>query len=139
MDTTVISEAVNVAARMQTLTRRYDTQLLVTEGTMAALADPSAYAHRILDQVTLPGRADALAVFEIYASDPEDVRAAKNATRPTFEQAVRAFHARSLPEAMRLFALCQALDPQDRVVGQYLDRCQKIQRQFAGDAWGGEI
>ncbi len=139
MDTTVISEAVNVAARMQTLTRRYDTQLLVTERTMAALQDPGTYAHRILDQVTLPGRTEALPVFEIYASDPEDVRAAKDATRPTFEQAVRAFHGRALPEATRLFALCQALNPQDRVVGLYLDRCQKIQRQFTGDAWGGEI
>jgi predicted ATPase/signal transduction histidine kinase/DNA-binding response OmpR family regulator len=139
MDTTVISEAVNVAARMQTLTRRYDTQLLVTERTMAALAAPDAYAHRILDQVTLPGRTEALPVFEIYASDPEDVRAAKDATRPTFEQAVRAFHGRALPEAIRLFTLCRALNPQDRVVDLYLDRCQKIQRQFTGDAWGGEI
>ena len=138
MDTTVISDAVNIASRMQSLTRRYDTQLLVTEQTMDALSDRSAWPCRMLDYVQIPGHAQAVAVFEIYAADPEMVRAAKDATRPTFEQAVRAFHARSIPDAARLFAVCQALNPMDAVVRQYIDRCQKIQMQFAGTAWGAD-
>jgi predicted ATPase/signal transduction histidine kinase/class 3 adenylate cyclase/CheY-like chemotaxis protein len=138
MDTTVISEAVNVASRLQALTRRYDTQLLVTEQTMAALRDRTAWPSRMLDHVQIPGRAAPIPVYEIYAAEPDLVRAAKDATRPTFEQAVRAFHARSIPEAARLFALCQALNPMDAVVRQYVERCQKIQMQFAGGGWGAE-
>jgi hypothetical protein len=37
-----------------------------------------------------------------------------------------------------LFELCQALNPMDAVVRQYVERCQKIQMQFAGGGWGAE-
>ena len=135
MDTTVISEAVNLASRLEGMTRRYDTHLLVTEQTLSALRDRSSHSTRMLDSLQIPGRALPLIVHEAYGADPDQIRAAKDATRPSFEQAVRAFHDRKIPEAARLFMLCQTLNPMDAVVRQYVERCQKIQMQFTGLGW----
>jgi two-component system sensor histidine kinase ChiS len=133
MSATVISDTVNLTTRLQELSSRYGAGVLVSGVVVANLVDPEAYRLRLLDELRVPGRPAALQVFEVFDADPPAVRAAKEATRRSFEAAVGHFHARAFSEAARLFRLCLAMDPVDAATRQYLDRCQTIQRQLSGD------
>ena len=62
---TVIGDAVNLAARVETLTRQYGVNLLVTEHTRDACGD--AFHFREVDRVTVKGRGAPVAVFEPLA------------------------------------------------------------------------
>ena len=132
MNSTVVSDAVNVASRMEGLTKRYNAGIIISEETMKALADPGIYRIRRLDSVRVHGKEDPVTVYEVYDADPPDQVEGKMRTQQIFEEAVALFHGREIGKAQRLFERCLALHPTEPASQQYLDRCRKIQMQFMG-------
>lgn len=130
MDTTVISETVNLTARIESLTKRFGSGVQITGQTRDLLADASAFAMRRVDRISLDTSAERVDVFEVFDAEPETVRAARAATAQTFERALEAFYERRFDDAQRLFSLVQTMDPQDRAAGVYLERCRTILQQF---------
>lgn len=65
IETTVISDAVNLASRLERLTRQYQTQIIVSEKTMSQL-DPGNYQYQFLDEVAIKGRVEKERIFAIY-------------------------------------------------------------------------
>jgi class 3 adenylate cyclase len=65
MDGTVISDAVNLAARIESLTKTYRVPLLISQFTREQLADPAAFALRSVDEVTVKGKSRPVAIFEV--------------------------------------------------------------------------
>ena len=79
MDGTVISDAVNLAARVESLTKDYKVPLLISEYTWRQLADPKAYDIRPIDVVVVKGKTRPVAIFEVYRRDPPTERAVSKA------------------------------------------------------------
>ena len=130
MDTTVISDTVNLTARIEELTKRFDSSVQITSATRARLADPAAYSLRRIDSVRLDSMNEPVDVFEAFDAEHETVRAARAATLGTFDKALSAYLDRRFDEAQRLFTLVQTMDPQDRAASVYLERCRTILQQF---------
>jgi class 3 adenylate cyclase len=57
IDTTVIGDAVNLSARLQELTKVYQTPLLISHNTFACLEEPMKYALRVIAQEQVRGKA----------------------------------------------------------------------------------
>ena len=55
MDSTVISDAVNLASRIESLTKEYGISLLISHLTFQSLADSNQYAIRLIDRVKVKG------------------------------------------------------------------------------------
>ncbi|HKR78281.1 MAG TPA: adenylate/guanylate cyclase domain-containing protein [Nitrospira sp.] len=64
---TVIGDAVNVASRLQNLNKQFGTHVLTTESTRKAAGD--RFVYRAIDQVTLRGHDEPLAVYELLRQD----------------------------------------------------------------------
>ncbi|MDX1497041.1 MAG: adenylate/guanylate cyclase domain-containing protein, partial [Salinisphaeraceae bacterium] len=64
MEGSILSDAVNVAARLENLTKTYKTPLIISASTQAALENGHQWRIRHLDKVQLRGRQEAV---EIYA------------------------------------------------------------------------
>jgi len=65
MDGTVISDAVNLAARIEGLTKDYGAPMLISEYTYAELANPAAYAIRPVDVVVVKGKTRPVAIHAV--------------------------------------------------------------------------
>ncbi|HEY9603731.1 MAG TPA: adenylate/guanylate cyclase domain-containing protein [Allocoleopsis sp.] len=66
IESTVIGDTVNVAARVEGLTRKYDRPILVTESVVAALRYPEAFNLRLVDDsVTVKGKIEPVAIYEL--------------------------------------------------------------------------
>ncbi len=66
IESTVIGDAVNVAARVEGLTRKYDLTILVTEPVVAALRYPEAFELRLVDDsVKVKGKNEPVAIYEL--------------------------------------------------------------------------
>ena len=82
MDGTVISDAVNLAARVESLTKDYKVPLLISEYTWRQLADPNIYDIRSIDVVVVKGKTRPVTIFGVYQRDsPTEGAASKPAGR----------------------------------------------------------
>ncbi|HEY9811363.1 MAG TPA: CHASE2 domain-containing protein [Halomicronema sp.] len=129
MNSTVISDAVNLASRLEGLTKNYGVSLLISHHTFSRLEDPSQYCIRLIDSVKVKGKSEKVSVFEVFDADPAPIKQGKLATKPIFEEAILLYYMQSFREASQRFQECFNLNPKDRVSQIYLERCQNCMRQ----------
>ena len=65
MSYTVIGDAVNLGARLESLNKEYGTRIIISEATRAAL--PGRYLFRPLGDVVVKGKTKPVAIFEVVA------------------------------------------------------------------------
>ncbi|MEG4129320.1 AAA family ATPase [Microcoleus sp. Pol1B3] len=124
MDGTVISDAVNLASRVESLTKNYGVSLLITQPTYTRLKNPSQYTIRTLDTVKVKGKSEAVTIYEVFDADPPEIKQAKLATLELFAEARALYSEGKLFEAARLFSECWRQNPGDRVAKIYWERCE---------------
>ncbi|MEG4577432.1 AAA family ATPase [Microcoleus sp. N3A4] len=124
MDGTVISDAVNLASRVESLTKNYGVSLLITQPTYSRLKNPSQYAIRTLDTVKVKGKSEAVTIYEVFDADTPEIKAGKLATLELFAEARAIYLQGNVAEAARLFSECWRQNQGDRVAKMYWERCQ---------------
>ena len=67
MEGTVISDAVNLAARVEDLTKTYREPLLISEFTYQQLADPKVYDIRSVDVVVVKGKTRPVTIYAVHS------------------------------------------------------------------------
>ncbi len=126
MDSTVISDTVNLASRIEKLTKDYGVSLLISHYTFAQLEDANQYTFRLIDRVKVKGKSAAVSVYEVFDADPPKIRDSKLVTKTAFEEALLLYNVHSFSEAAQLFEDCLRLNPEDTVAQIYLERCQRL-------------
>ncbi len=126
MDTTVISDAVNLASRVEGLTKEYGVSLLISHQTFLKLEESNNYAIRLIDNVKVKGKSERISVFEVFNADPIALLEGKLLTKKIFEEALFLYTQKSLKEATKLFTECLEKTPDDNVVKIYLERCRLV-------------
>ncbi|HEY9295213.1 MAG TPA: adenylate/guanylate cyclase domain-containing protein, partial [Phormidium sp.] len=125
MNGTVISDAVNLASRIEGLTKTYGVSLLISGQTFLALKNPCDYAFRLIDKVKVKGKSQMVTVYEIFDADPAEIKEAKLQTKTTFEKALLLYNLGRFWESAQQFQSCLKTYPEDRVAQSYLERCRQ--------------
>ncbi|MEG4214476.1 AAA family ATPase [Microcoleus sp. Pol14C6] len=128
MEGTVISDAVNLASRVESLTKNYGVSLLITQETYSRLENLSQYAIRTLDTVKVKGKSELVTVYEVFDADPPEIKAGKLATLELFAEARANYLQGKFAEATGLFSECWRQNQGDRVAKIYWERCQSTLR-----------
>ena len=69
IDCTVLGDSVNLASRIESLTVRYGTRLLVSSSVVDALSSPGDYELREVDRVVVKGKTEPVRLFEVIDVD----------------------------------------------------------------------
>ena len=125
MDSTVISDAVNLASRIEGLTKNYQVPLLISHHTFSRLSNPANYAIRLIDKVQVKGKSELVTVYEVFDGDLPEIQAAKLATLQAFTEAWSFYNLKAFTEAEQRFTDVLRVNPQDQVAKIYLKRCQQ--------------
>jgi PAS domain S-box-containing protein len=120
MDSTVISDAVNLASRLEGLTKQYGVSLLISHQTLARLHNPMEYCIRFVEQVKVKGKSKAVAVFEVFDGDTIQIKEGKLATKTIFEEGLWLYHQHCFSEAAKRFKKVLSINPKDTVAQIYL-------------------
>jgi class 3 adenylate cyclase len=159
MDGTVISDAVNLASRIEGMTKIYGVSLLISETTYFQLQDTSKYAIRIIDQVQAKGKSEPVTVFEVFNGDSPDMIDRKLKTLVLFKQGFKMYHQtkfaganalfnevlriseteklKQIEEAQELFNEILHVNPNDKVAQIYVQRCENIKKYGVSEEWAG--
>lgn len=137
MDSTVIADTVNLASRLEGLTKRYKANILISAYTLAALAEPERYSCRFLGKVQVKGKQAAVPIYEVYDGDPDEVIELKHATKDVFEQGLRHYFDRQFIQAMGNFTQVLAGNPNDKTAQLYVERCARFISQGVPNDWAG--
>ncbi|MEL6383395.1 MAG: AAA family ATPase, partial [Cyanobacteria bacterium J06626_18] len=125
MDGTVISDAVNLASRMEGLTKFYGTSLLISGNTFMSLKNYSQYYFRIIDRVTVKGKSESVTVYEVFNHNEPALRDAKMRTKMMFEEGILLYNNKRFNEAYRCFDECFSYNPDDHIALNYAQRSRR--------------
>jgi len=137
MDGTVISDAVNLTARLEGLTKVYGGSIIITEDTLIKLNDPSQYQFRFLDVVKVKGKKEAIYIFEIIDGEPENIRNLKIKTKDDYNKALQAYKKKEFKDALKLLQNIQAVNPDDKALKIYIERCSYYIEKGVPELWDG--
>lgn len=135
LDTGVISDTVNTAARMEGLTKHFGAAIVVSGETLDTLADPSPFAHRCLGEVRVKGRQHPVRIHEVFEADEPTQREAKARTRADFEAGLAHLTAAELDPALACFTRVLAHDPADQAAQRFADRTRRLLAEGLPPDW----
>lgn len=130
---TVMGDQVNLASRLEGLTKLYGVKVLVSQSTHARVQGD--IVCREIDLVRVKGKTEPVAIFEPFARDY--FTGGEFAFIPPFEQGLRAYRQNRFTEAAALFQQTLALKPKDRPSLVYMDRCRALAGSPPPADWGG--
>ncbi|MBP7280370.1 MAG: AAA family ATPase [Leptospiraceae bacterium] len=126
MDGTVISDSVNLAARIESLTKTFHTPILVSEYLVEKLQNKNQFYLREVDRVKVKGKEKPVTIFECFNCDKQDVIDRKLETLDKYNSGLKAFREGNLKEAKIYFMDCQRICPEDPIPVIYINRCNNL-------------
>jgi len=144
MDSTVIGDVVNTAARLQELTKLYGCPILTSDTTIAhvrasfntailevhsndqfPLHLPStSFSTRWVDRVTPRGKRGILDLYEILGTPSQPLDGAKLESLSFYNSGIQAWHQEEFSRALGYFQQVVEQNPADTMAMLYLERCQ---------------
>jgi two-component system sensor histidine kinase ChiS len=123
MQTTVIADAVNVASRIEGLTKVYGVPLLVGKPVVDRLPAGHGFHLRHLGAVRAKGKTKSVEIYECFDNDPRELFDHKLQSNDLFASAVAEFRKGLFLSAGNLFNRISQLNPRDTVAAHYRDSC----------------
>jgi hemerythrin len=120
----VIGDAVNLAARLERMTKEYQVPVLISEYTLCSLENAKPWALRFTVRTHVRGKHDDQSVYEVFDADPPALRVAKKSTLTLFQKALAYFQQGDYAAASEHFSACLVEVPEDSAAHAYLQRCQ---------------
>lgn len=137
MDGTVISDAVNLASRLEGLSKIYRTSIIISEDTLIKLENPARFNFRFLDIARVKGKKEAVYVFEVLDGEPDEVKALKIETKALFGNGIDHYKNKRFEEALIVFSDIVRINQLDSVAAFYVNRCKNNIQKGIPDDWNG--
>ena len=122
MDSTVIGDTVNLASRLEGLTKKYAIPITISSFTLDSLNQPDKFLLREIDIVQVKGKQEAITVYEVFDSNQAALRDAKLETMERYNEGISLFRQRKWRQSHKLFKELMKKLPTDRVVKIYEER-----------------
>lgn len=130
MNYTVIGDTVNLASRIESLTKQYGAELLICGETMACLSEP--VQARKVDLVQVKGQTAAVVLYQVFRPAP----ALDPVWLQTYSDGFEAYARGEWNAALGHLDKVKALRPDDKAASLVMERCRVLQAN-PPDSWDG--
>jgi len=130
---TVIGDSVNLASRLEGLTKQYGVLVIVSESTMSA---SSNFVYRELDCVRVKGKSQPVIIYEPLDTKNR-VTAATLQELNAYHDCLKAYRAQQWDRAVTGFGNLASASPGCHLYSLYLERARHFQQQPPAADWDG--
>jgi predicted ATPase/class 3 adenylate cyclase len=131
----VVGDSVNLASRMENLTKHFGAMLVLSAAARERIMAPDQFALRSLGSVAVDGCAEGMEAFECTACYPEALQDRIMAYHDLYSDGLAAYRAGQWAQAQKRFELCVDACERDMVARGFAQRCRD--RGLRGEAWDG--
>jgi predicted ATPase/class 3 adenylate cyclase len=133
----VVGDTVNLASRIEQLTKAYNSAFLISESTQRRAGVRDSFSTRMVDRVAVKGRADPVEIYEVLDAESPARREAKSSTSELLQGAMACYADRRFAEAVGLLSEAVGLDPDDSVLAVWSSRCARYRDSPPPEDWAG--
>jgi adenylate cyclase len=131
MDYTIIGDMVNLASRMEGLTKKYHQGLLISESLYKKVKD--RLPSRLIDSVAVKGKKQGVKIYTVKKTVSEKERKAWD----FHDQGMERYYRRDFQEAIGLYDKVLEVFPEDYVSAMMVERCRKYIATPPPAGWDG--
>ena len=139
MDTTVIGDSVNIAFRLESLTTKYNADIIVSAQTLETVGADYPIQTRLLDWVRVKGRRRPIEVYEVldHLAPEEQVKRRAIQTQITAGLACRI--RQEWDDALAHFMKAREISPEDMLPQHHIDVCLQYRGMALPEDWDGAL
>ena len=130
---TVMGDAVNLASRLEGITKQYGVGIIVGENTKETVPD---FVYRELDRVRVKGKDKPVAIYEPLGLSGEVDKSVMDELK-LFHQALRLYRKQEWEQAELQMYNLQRMAPQSKLYKVYVERIEYFRKQPPGADWDG--
>ena len=106
MDSTVAGDSVNLAARLEGLTKFYQSRIIVSDSTYEFLESNNQMEFREIDLVRVKGKEHPVTIYEVCNSDPDHIREKKLKNFDKFAERLKNYREQKWSKALTKLKSC---------------------------------
>ena len=133
LDPTVIGDAVNLASRLEGLTRIYGVDILLGQAVCDLVRDE--FHLRTVARAQVKGKTEPVEICTLIAARNEHVDPEFLKWLDVYEEAIRKFRERDFTQAKILFSRFLEFYPDDKLAKMYLERALEYEQAPPDQAW----
>ncbi|MBP7553261.1 MAG: adenylate/guanylate cyclase domain-containing protein [Spirochaetes bacterium] len=122
---TVIADAVNIASRLEGLTKLYGAGIIISEDTLKKCANQDRFNYRFLDLVTVKGKKDPIIIYEILDGLDDKIKELKLSLKSNYETAFLLYKEKRFSDALNIYKEILSINPSDKAINLFIDRCKR--------------
>ncbi|MCT7956139.1 GAF domain-containing protein [Laspinema palackyanum] len=135
MDYTVIGDGVNLSARLESVTKEYKCDIIISEFTYQLCSD--RIWVRELDKIRVKGKNQAVGIYELIGDRQTPLDAAKQKFLDFYSAGRAAYISKNFLESITLFQSAGAIYPEDQAVKIHIQRAEDYIKTPPPEDWDG--
>jgi adenylate cyclase len=137
MDYTVIGDGVNLSARLESITKQYGCDIVLSEHTYERCKDKIWV--RELDLIRVKGKLEPVKIYELIGDRTQPLTPATESFLNLYNQGRAAYKSSAFRLAISLFKQALAMQPEDLAVKLHLARAEAYLQHPPAEDWDGVL
>jgi len=133
----IVGDSVNLASRMEGMTKIYGTSTLISDDTYNKLQNKEKFNIRFLGRAKVKGKDIPVGIYEILDGLNQDDFQLKLSTKKDFDNALAIYLNKDFEKALSIFKEIININSNDFTAHHYIDLCKLYIKEGIAEDWDG--
>lgn len=137
MDAATISDTVNTASRIESLTKYYRTSILLSDASLEQILQSEKYNLRHLGKVQVKGKKAPVGIYECFNGNTEEEIDKMEKSLVAFNQGMKHYLNKSFTDAIESFSEVIHSNPEDLTAEFFIEKATRYIKNGVPENWAG--